>query len=332
MAASGSSREVSAAGDAGSQERTTIAQDPLQNERYQFWGGSGSARENAAANGATSGADRNQRLSYDDSQLMTLNGQDRQKIAAMWAQANGADINDANAYTKTSLTDGGNTAAVGPFKLTAAMVMNDWANGMVNGEGLVDRGALDSYVQQGKISDQTAQMVSSPEFMEFMKKLSTGGQATPEEIQKYLPPDLQQAIAGDLINAGAAIVGMQGGKLSAGGVLDTVRGFDAQTGQMIDFGSSPYASDGIVVPRDSRTTSGGSSDSNYNNYGNVWQQDNAEGEQQGGYDPDPDHIADRIPVTSPTEWITGIEDGTQQDPSTVYGADSSPAPVNDSAE
>lgn len=319
MAGSGANREVGNSGDINSRDRTTVASDPLQNERYQLWGATGSSREIAAGAGT---GNRNEQLHYDDPQAMALSGQDRQKLAALWAQSNGADINDANAYAKTSLADGGNTSSVGPFKLSAAMIMNDWANGMVNSEGLVDRGALDNYVQQGKISAKTADMVSSPEFVDFMKKLSAGGQASPEEIQKYLPVDLQQAIAGDLINAGAAIVGMQGGKLTAGAVLDSVRGFDAQTGQMIDFGASPYASDGLVVPQDRSSSGGRDAGTNYGQYGNtnVWQQPDGSGEQDR-YEPDPDHIADRIPVTSAGEWITELQNQTPSDSGTVFGAD-----------
>jgi hypothetical protein len=227
---------------------------------------------------------------------MTLSRQDQQKMMALWANANGMDANDQKSYSQVSQGADGKSIAVGPFKLDAGTIANDWLDGMVNGQGLVDRAALDNYVQQGKISAQTADAVSSPQFMEFMQKLAAGQQPSAEDIAKYLPTDLQQAIAGDLANAGAAIVGMQGGSLDTQTVLKTMQGFSAEAGPMQQFsaqdGEDPNAAYNqgfeINAGRENTSLPGAT------------------------YNPDPDNVADSIPVL-PIEESTPI-DGYQPTP------------------
>lgn len=204
----------------GSQLSDNSGEDPWASERYSLYGGSrtddagttnGATGEVAAAGGA--------QLQFADKQLMMLSPQDAAKVAQLWAAANGMDANDAASFQKASMLPDGKTVGVGPFKLDAATIVNDWCNGMINSEGVVDRGALDNYVQQGRLSPEAADAMSTPEFMDFMKAMAQGKQPTPEEIAHFLPPDAQQCIAMDLTNAMAAGVAMQGGQLDAGSIV-----------------------------------------------------------------------------------------------------------------
>jgi hypothetical protein len=252
-------------------------EDPWGAERYQFYGPTGSASENAAAGSRQGATAQNERLQYDNPQNMTLSTQDQQKMMALWANANGMDANDQKSYTQLSQSADGKSIAVGPFKLDAGTIANDWLDGMVNGQGLVDRAALENYIQQGKISPETAEAVSSPEFMRFMQKLAAGQQPTAEDVAKFLPTDLQQAIAGDLANAGAAIVGMQGGTLDTQSVLKTVQGFSAEAGPMQDFAAAGY----------------GQMDPDMNQGFEITENTSQPGST---YNPDPDNVANSIPV------------------------------------
>jgi hypothetical protein len=208
------------------------AEDPWAAVSYQQWGPTESdmAVVPAAGSDTTPGSTTigNQQLQFADQEMMTLSAPDQQAMMQLWAQSNGLDANDQNSYAQVSQSADGRMQ-VGPFKLDAGNIVNNWASGMINSEGVIDQGALQNYVQQGRLSPETAAKISTPEFMQFMQGMANGQQPTPEQIQQFLPPDLQQAIAGDLTNAAAAIVGMQGGSLDSQSVLSTLQSFTNPT-------------------------------------------------------------------------------------------------------
>jgi hypothetical protein len=103
----------------------------------------------------------------------SLSMQDAQMLMQMWASLNGLDPMKPDSYAQLNAGADGRSMAVGPYKLDANAIGN-WMGTFVNQSGQFDPNLLNSVVQSGEISPQTAQIITSPQFAQFVGALAQG--------------------------------------------------------------------------------------------------------------------------------------------------------------
>lgn len=169
--------------------------------------------------------DTNTPTPYADSQQGPITEKNINAVMQGLAMSYGSDASKAENYTKSGrLADGRN--AVGPFAIDSN-ILDQWGAGLQDSNGQFDQNKLAQLVQNGELTQQSAQLVQSPEFAQFQQDLAAGKQFTPDQIARYMPPDLQQSIVHDLakgmaeaetaqlgtFDAGAAVVAIRAGKV-----------------------------------------------------------------------------------------------------------------------
>lgn len=141
-----------------------------------------------------------------------------QSVQALWAAAHGMDANDPQSYQAIQPGADGQTLAVGPYQLDAN-IMGQWFAQATDQNGQISKDAINQLVSAGRISQQTADAVTSPEFMTFMNSLASGQQPAPEQVAQFLAPDLQNAIASDMVAAMQSKLSETGQQASPGTLI-----------------------------------------------------------------------------------------------------------------
>lgn len=141
-----------------------------------------------------------------------------QNIQTLWAAAHGMDANDPQSYQAVQPGADGQTLAVGPYQLDAN-IMGQWFAQATDQNGQISKDAINQLVSAGRISQQSADAVTSPEFMTFMNSLASGQQPTPDQIAQFLPPDLQNAIASDMVAVMQSKLSETGQQVSPGTLI-----------------------------------------------------------------------------------------------------------------
>lgn len=72
-----------------------------------------------------------------------------------------------------------------------------WVGQMFYSRGQFDTEMAQRMVSNGEISAQTAQLIATPQFADFVSGLLQGRQPTAEQVAQYLPEDLRQNILRD---------------------------------------------------------------------------------------------------------------------------------------
>jgi hypothetical protein len=147
-----------------------------------------------------------------------LSPSDAKTIASVWAAVNGMDDSQASSFQQVSKAQDG-SIVVGPYQLSAS-AMQQWLSGITNGSGQIDNNTIAQLVQNGEISQQTAQAL--PAFAQFVNSLQSGQQPSADQIAQAMPQDLQQAIAADLVSAMATQLS-QNGSLDPGVLVASMR-------------------------------------------------------------------------------------------------------------
>jgi hypothetical protein len=139
-----------------------------------------------------------------------------QTLAGVWAASHGMDINDPQSFQQVAQSSDGKSIAVGPYQLDGNII-GAWFSQSVDQNGSINPEAMKQMVADGKISQQTADAVSSPDFATFMQGLMSGQQPTADQVAKFLPADLQNTIASDMVTGMSSSLAQQnGGQLDPG--------------------------------------------------------------------------------------------------------------------
>ena len=146
--------------------------------------------------------------------------QDVQTITALWAAANGTNTADAASYQKVAASPDGSSWNVGPYQLDGKNIAQ-WVGSITGQNGQIDQASVAKLVQGGEISGQTAQALTSPEFAQFAAALQSGKPPAADQVAKMLTPELQTAIAGEMVNALAGA--QQTGQLDPGVLIASLK-------------------------------------------------------------------------------------------------------------
>lgn len=156
----------------------------------------------------------------NSARTQALSAQDVQSLTALWAATNGMNPSDASTFQKVAASTDGSSYKVGPYQLDGKNIAQ-WVGSISGANGQIDQAIVGKLVQSGEISSTTAQALMSPEFGQFAANLQAGKVPTADEVAKNLSPELQTAIAGEMVNALAGT--QQSGQLDPGMLMAALK-------------------------------------------------------------------------------------------------------------